>query len=251
MGYDARLGLQCATLSADIYKQDTERLARERPDLMAYIDQDGTQALVVDHPKRVYVVYRGTTYEDIPADFKCRRRSTPMGGIHRGFYDYARNAFPLISMEIRKRFPRKPLVFTGHSLGAAAAVIAAAHFHSQGHEIEAVYTFGGPRPGNAEFKGYCNAAFGDRHFRHVNGHDGVPLLPPWLVGYRHPGQLVYFSTKGQARVHNMTHFKMVLERLPLLFTGPWKWARSKRLDHAVFMYEYAAARKRNLKEPQT
>lgn len=248
MSYDPALALQCAHLSADIYRHDTKLQARERPDLLSYIDVNGTQALLVDHPNRVYVVFCGTTYEDIPADFKCRRKRTPMGGIHRGFLNYTRQAQYQISAQLRRRFPRKPIVFTGHSLGAAAAVIAAAHFHRLGHEVEAVYTFGEPRVGNAEFKGYANAAFGERHFRHVNGHDGVPLLPPWLAGYRHSGHLIYFSTRGQKRAQKMTPLKMLLERLPLLLTRPWKWAQSKRVDHAVFLY--VAACERNLKDPE-
>lgn len=248
MSYDPELALQCAKLSAEVYLPDIKSRVSMLENCKL-IDIDKTQVLIVNGPGRVFVVFCGTTYEDIPTDLKCRRRSTPMGGIHRGFLKYTYSALGLITLKLRAMFPKKPLVFTGHSLGGAAAVIAAAHFHRLGYEIEAVYTYGEPRVGNAEFKGYANAAFGPRHFRHVNGHDGVPLAPPWLAGYRHSGELIYFSTRGQRRAHKLKPLQVILERLPLLFTRPWKWAQSKRVDHAVFLY--VAACERNLKDPQT
>lgn len=246
MSYDPALALQCARMSASAYESNAAYRCN------FYICESATQAMVIERPERIFIVFRGTTYEDILTDLQCRRRSTPMGGIHRGFFKYALHSFQPLMNYLSENNPLhrdpRPLVFAGHSLGGAAAVIAAAHFDSLGYQIEAVYTYGEPRVGNAEFKGYANAAFGPRHFRHVNGHDGVPLAPPWLAGYRHSGQLIYFSTRGQRRVPKMTPLKMVLERLPLLLTRPWKWAQSKRVDHAVFLY--VAACERNLKDPE-
>jgi triacylglycerol lipase len=248
MPYDPALALECAKLSTAVYMPDQGAAAAAAAGCgsVDFIDNWGTQATILNRPDSILVVFRGTTYEDIPADFKCRMKSTDYGYVHRGFLAYARAAFFYLSPVFETWGP-KPLIFTGHSLGAAAAVIAAAHYANLGHEIAAVYTFGCPRVGNDEFCDYAQDAFGENHFRHVNGHDGVPLLPPWLVKYRHCGHLVYFSTKGQRRTLKLPPFKMVLERLPLLFTGPWKWARSKRIDHAVFLYESACLR--NLKEP--
>lgn len=244
MPYDPQLALVCAKLSAAVYYPDAEANATGCPDSQ-FIDINGTQALVLNRPDSILVVFRGTTYEDIPADFKCRMKQTDFGTVHRGFLSYAKAAFFSLGICLEKWGP-KPLIFTGHSLGAAAAVIAAATCANKGYEIAAVYTFGCPRVGNGDFCEYANAAFGDVHYRHVNGHDGVPMLPPWLLGYQHCGHLVYFSMQGQKRFLTMSPLMVLLERLPLLFSRPWKWAQSKRVDHSAFLYESAC--QRNLEE---
>lgn len=240
MPYDPQLALECAKLSTAVYYPDAKASVLDDPH-GHFIDIGGTQALMINKSDCILIVFRGTTYEDIHTDFKCLMKETPQGAIHRGFLAYARAAFLQIANQLQ-RWERKPLIFTGHSLGAAAAVITAAHFYETGHDIDAVYTFGCPRVGNAEFKGYATAAFGKNHFRHVNGHDGVPMLPPWIMGYRHCGQRFYFSTTKQRLIRNGALFQIVLERLPLLFFRPCRWARSKRIDHAVFLYESACQR---------
>ncbi|WP_417625143.1 lipase family protein [Paremcibacter congregatus] len=245
MKYDPQLALVCAELSAAIYFPDAEANATGCPDTH-YVDIAGTQALILNRPDSILVVFRGTTYEDIPSDFKCRMKRADFGYVHRGFLAYAKHAFYDIE-DCLDNWGPKPLIFTGHSLGAAAAVNAAAVFANKGYEIAAVYTFGCPRVGNGDFCEYAAAAVGDVHFRHVNGHDGVPMLPPWLLGYQHCGKLVYFSMQGQKRFLTMSPLMVLLERLPLLLTKPWKWAQSKRVDHAVFLYESAC--QRNLEEP--
>lgn len=238
------MALICAKLSAEIYFPDAQTTAAGCPD-SRFIDLMGTQALVLNRPDSILVVYRGTTYEDIPTDLKCRFKDTETGPVHRGFLAYAQRAFYEIS-DCLENWGPKPLIFTGHSLGAAAAVIAAAHYSARGHKIHAVYTFGCPRVGNGDFCEYANAAFIDDHYRHVNGHDGVPMLPPWILGYQHCGKLVYFSTVGQKRFLTFSPFMVLLERLPLLFLRPWKWAQSKRVDHSAF--RYLAACHKNEKE---
>lgn len=40
---------------------------------------------------------------------------------------------------------------TGHSLGGALAILAAADIKSVGHKVDEVYTFGQPRVGNVAF----------------------------------------------------------------------------------------------------
>jgi len=238
--YDAALALECAEYSAKVYSPNAAALAGL--DSHAYfIDVENTQAVLLNRPDSIMIVFRGTQYEDIPTDLKARMEWAGHGSIHRGFLEYTRAALPKIINKIQL-WGNKPLVLTGHSLGAAAAVIAAAELYATGHGIQAVYTFGSPRIGNAEFQKYTLAAFGARYFRHVNGHDGIPLLPPFLAGYRHSGNLVYFSTRGQRRSAKMTPYQVIIERLPLLFLRPWKWAQSKRIDHAVFLYLSACQR---------
>ncbi|GME27032.1 ferulic acid esterase A faeA [Neofusicoccum parvum] len=79
------------------------------------------------------------------------------------------------------------LVITGHSLGAAIASIAASSFTSLGFQ-PTVYTFGEPRNGNAAFSDYINGQISpENYFRVTHANDGVPQIPPTLLGFEHHG----------------------------------------------------------------
>jgi len=74
--------------------------------------------------------------------------------------------------------PLERLYITGHSLGGAMAVLAAARLFlpsesSLGRLGHGVYTFGQPAVGNAEFAEKCESLFGERLYRHIYAHDVV------------------------------------------------------------------------------
>ena len=72
----------------------------------------------------------------------------------------------------------KQVIFTGHSLGGALAVVAAARSKYVGE----VYTFGQPRVGNRKYSKQVKS----KVYRFVNNNDIVPRIPPPLV-FRHQG----------------------------------------------------------------
>ena len=79
---------------------------------------------------------------------------------------------------IRKRGKRlhgkePTLWFTGHSLGAALATLAANRYK----KVQGLYTFGSPMVGNPEFTQSFQVS---QHFRIVNNRDIVALVPPRL-----------------------------------------------------------------------
>lgn len=89
--------------------------------------------------------------------------------------------------------------FTGHSLGAAIATLAADRFY---HEIKpgtkkeriGLYTYGSPRVGNKEFSKKYPVKTA---YRFVNNSDMVTRVPPsWLLRYRHVGWLKYIDRKN-------------------------------------------------------
>lgn len=88
----------------------------------------------------------------------------------------------------------KPWVFTGHSLGAALATVAAAAF-KPAHCI----TFGGPRVGNKAFADIATDAC--EFHRWVNKGDWCPRLPPPWLGHRHSGDLYFIDRKGELRIN--------------------------------------------------
>jgi triacylglycerol lipase len=79
-----------------------------------------------------------------------------------------------------------PLFVTGHSLGAALALLAADAAAAQGTPPRAVYGFGTPCPGGAIFQKRYNAALGDVTYRLVHGRDIVARVP-MLQEYLHVG----------------------------------------------------------------
>lgn len=89
--------------------------------------------------------------------------------VHQGFKILFDRIWPLIEPCL-KDLPA-PVFFTGHSLGGAFAAMGSLHF-----QPAALYTFGSPRIGNAALGNFF-AATGVPHFRIVNRHDIVPLLP--------------------------------------------------------------------------
>jgi len=72
-----------------------------------------------------------------------------------------------------------PVFYTGHSLGAALATLAAAR-----HAPSAVYTFGSPRVGNQAFiASLCSVPI----YRIVDDEDVVTTVPSEVLGFRHVG----------------------------------------------------------------
>lgn len=112
------------------------------------------------------------------------------GLVHKGF----REAFESVRDELEPALSGPgPWLFTGHSLGAALATLAAAR-----HKPAALYTFGSPRVGTGAFA----AALGGRPvYRIVNARDVVTSVPLPLagVGFEHLGELIYFTTAGELR----------------------------------------------------
>ena len=94
---------------------------------------------------------------------------------------------------------RPTLWLTGHSLGAALAVLAAARLARSNKPVEGIYTIGCPRVGDSAFKAAFDHAYEGRCWRYVNNHDIVTQVPPAgaLLGYEHVGQEIYFDGHGQ------------------------------------------------------
>lgn len=90
------------------------------------------------------------------------------------------------AMKFVKEYNDYRITSTGHSLGAALAAIAGAHFnHALPVDVH-VYAFGLPRTGNQQWADYIDEKLGGRFFYVVNGRDWVPRVPPQGMNYQHP-----------------------------------------------------------------
>ena len=105
------------------------------------------------------------------------------GKVHRGFADALRSVRGDLD-ELLNPIEGK-LLYTGHSLGAAMVTLLASV-----RKPAALYTFGSPRVGNADFVATLN---GVKSARYVDCCDLVTRLPPEALGYFHFGQPLYIN----------------------------------------------------------
>ncbi|AUX45522.1 uncharacterized protein SOCE26_070140 [Sorangium cellulosum] len=149
------------------------------------------------------------------------------------------------------------IYITGHSLGAAMAVLAAARLFSNTRYAEirrlirGVYTFGQPMVGDATFAARAEELFGGKLFRFVYGNDIVPRLPPRTTGafvhfgreYRSTGEGWTYESKiaRQTRTFLVSSavgvFAWIKQQLPLLraLPLPFSWG-----DHSPANYVEAS-----------
>jgi triacylglycerol lipase len=152
-----------------------------------------------------FVTFAGSDplkFEDWITDFDAVKSATD---VHDGFQETIKNVWPTIEAAIKTAITNRPtseqnLFFTGHSLGGALAIVAAAHLRANAApEIKGlpttVYTFGSPRTGGAGFFG--EYPLNDFTFRLVHGTDIVATVPaPQPGDYRHVGQCMQCQTGG-------------------------------------------------------
>ncbi|MDE2098217.1 MAG: lipase family protein [Patescibacteria group bacterium] len=132
--------------------------------------------------------------------------------------------------------PGRKLIITGHSLGAALAVLCALEFEKMGLPVAWVFTFGQPRVGNDVFASIYNSSLGGRTFRIVNAGDPVPLMPPYLAGYRDELPAIVLPVGGGS-VMNASNWEWVKYYLATW----WKQLGKMKLwdfpDHRIGEYQ--------------
>lgn len=154
-----------------------------------------TQAILAFNAEAVIVAFRGTEpneWKDFKTDVKAHHVELASGGnVHAGFQSSLAGVWLQVQPEVERLSAEGRSVWlTGHSLGAALAVLAAHQFKKPA----TVYAFGAPRVGDAEFvKQYQQSIF-----RIVNNTDFVTEIPPppW---YHHVGELIYFDSQKKLR----------------------------------------------------
>jgi lipase (class 3) len=120
-------------------------------------------------------------------------------GLHSGFDAAVGTVWPKVEAAIVNRLkPDEPVFFTGHSLGGALAILAAARAAQlQSPPKIVVDTFGSPRNGGVEFFRDYTPRLGDTTFRLIHGSDIVPTVPPTLIDvYHHVGCAIQCASGG-------------------------------------------------------
>lgn len=166
-------------------------------------------AYVVRREGVAIVVFRGTEPVNLvswltDADVITRELPTNWeagGTVHRGFLANLEAVWDGLQAGLGDARGLDAVYVTGHSLGGAMAVLAAARLLRTRYKekLKDVYTYGQPAVGDRDFATWGEQELGARLFRHIYNHDLVPQLPPTTSGkfvhfgkeYRSSGPLTH------------------------------------------------------------
>ncbi len=216
--------------------------------LIDSFDQDGTQAYLAGNTAFAILAFRGTEIDEFKDTLT--NINLPLvsfqgtGKVHKGFLHALDRIWDRVEPRLRELTRAEtPVWYTGHSLGAALAVLAAARIPPA-----ALFTFGSPRIGNGDFAAGLNTI---PHFRFVNSNDIVPTLPPGMLGYAHTGLHLFLSANGKltrnpggGRVLLAKIVAAVLYALRLPYFRPGMVKLRALADHTIL--NYTAGVRRNI-----
>ena len=164
-----------------------------------FFDSGKAQCAIITSKKDIknaftVLVFRGTSgkLENWIHNFDAFPSQWPRGGwVHKGFKKVFDGIWDDVHAELLSI--NRPIFYTGHSLGAALATLAAS--------LEppwALYTFGSPRVGNAAF---IHSLKGIQIYRVINSRDIVSSTPPSLVALKffHAGEPYYLDHNNHPR----------------------------------------------------
>ena len=170
-----------AYTSNSFAKQQFEKLGLNK---FQPFSKGSTQCYVANNDEYSILSFRGTEIQDSNGiqdfiiDIRFNLTESLIGGkVHDGFKEaldliwYENSGLHEYLQQLITENPTIKLWFTGHSLGAALAVLAAGRFrHFQG-----LYTYGCPKIGNSEFTN--SFPLKSNFYRFVNNSDLIPDLP--------------------------------------------------------------------------
>lgn len=207
-GYDANNAL-CLACAANLAYMDETDIAPVTKSWgfsqFRFFDHKETQAFVCGNAKTILVAFRGTEpdkLEDWVSDVRFHKIKGSVGKVHLGFSRALNKVWPDVRDYVDTiRTKNQKLWFTGHSLGAALATLAAARTRLvEGVPVQGLYTFGHPRTGDKEFAHGLDSALPGSIYRFVNNNDVVPRVPLRKMGFKHVGRFVYFKSNGKVTI---------------------------------------------------
>jgi hypothetical protein len=229
-GVDLGLARACVEASARAYAEVSFESGLAHVLVVADDGAQGTRPTIV--------AFRGSAdRRDWLTDFGVRFWYTACGRVHAGFWDSTSSVMGNVAA-----VGPGPVIVTGHSKGAAEALICARRLAEAGREVSAVITFGGPRVGDAAWRtGYNQLqmangkCLGDITQRWVHEEDIVPRLPVWISGYRHVGHEYFLSSFGGVEV-DPSIWRLAASDIWGTFWGYRKGHIEQAEDHPVSRY---------------
>jgi hypothetical protein len=239
-GYQATFAAYCAIASQLAYFTN-ERTQQAMGTLKAgwsIIVERNHRCVLMVYGDCIIVAFRGTVFTEI-ADWKTNIATTPasvpFGTVHSGYLAALELLWPRLTASLgRMRELNQPLLLTGHSMGAALAVVAAAKFATEGElPLAGLYTFGQPAVGDPAFETELASRLGGKYFRFVNSVDLVPGIfvdPALTTG----GQQLFIDRA--TRIHcGAAASQMAAARLLTQVLEP-ESRRADVADHAIAEY---------------
>lgn len=189
--------------------------------LIRFLSNQSTQAYIAGANDAVIVAFRGTeirSFTQLVADwlmnFTIQLEPEGSGKCHGGFLDGVNLVYEDLVAALEEFGAGRPIWFTGHSLGAALATIAAGRY-AKAHGL---YTFGSPRVGDIAY----GSRFPSPATRIVNHRDPVANVPR-ARDYSHLGAPLWIDAHGQARRQEpeLTDLPLphhVIDHAPILYS---------------------------------
>lgn len=159
-----------------------------REDSKSTLPMSATRAIAAQRDGATIIAFAGTDPLNLLNWVSDLYLGHPKADVHEGFLDAAASVWPKIVGLVQDANERgRRLFLTGHSLGAAIAVVVADRAaREKGLQSAEIFVYGAPRVGRAEFvKRY---RFGSTTYRFVHGRDIVPTVPPTELGFHHVGR---------------------------------------------------------------
>lgn len=167
---------------------------------ISVINTDDNQAFVGydSASDSVIVSFRGSSnIENWISNIDAVKTSFHGVDVHKGFYEI----WEAIKSDVEKAIDgirstyssSAQVATTGHSLGAALAVLAAFDFESSDlYDVVGVWTMGCPRVGDSDFVTAYDKAVAT-NWRLTHYHDIVPHVPEELLGFHHTSTEVWYN----------------------------------------------------------
>ena len=155
-----------------------------------FFDHSNTQCNVIEAENFAVLVFRGSQeIQDWLSNLSTILTKWPQGGmVHWGFKDALEKVWDEVASYLDTL--KVPIFYTGHSLGAALATLAASK-----RTPAAIYTFGSPRVGDSNF---VQSLIAVNMYRVVNHRDAITFIPPnGLFNFSHAGELHYITSDNK------------------------------------------------------